>query len=558
MTGYTATRLAWQVAGFAAIVAVVWAMTTIAPRWSTAIGASGRRAIGWVTASTRRAMLGLLVVALVLALAALACTGTPYPTFPDEFGYLLAADTFASGRLSNPTPPNWEHFEALQILVRPSYSAKTPPGQGLVLALGQVLTGWPFAGVLLVTVLVPAVTFWAFRGWTTPAWSLLGALLMLLHPLTREWGRSFAGGNHTVLGSLLVIGSLGRLLSAPRRRDGVLFGLGAVALVYSRPFEALVLVPSAIVPVLWKYGQASQDWRRAARRCVVPVVAVGLAGLAFLLLHNRAVTGSVLQLPVQAFDAQYQVSPVFVWQSPRPVPAFPQPDFKEFYARYDMEWYRHQQRDGLAAVTRVKALTYFWAAAEGLLLALPLAALPWLVFRARRLAVVTGLLALLSTAALCIVWCQSRYVAVALPFAVLASLLAASGAKLRVPRVGGLAAAWAAYALAGFVWLAVAQDVAIWRSGGLEFWPTRQRIEAELRAQPGKHVVFVKYSPAHPPGWEWVYNRANLQASRVIWVRDRTQPENGTLLAKYPGRAAWSLNADGKPVRLRPADADAQ
>jgi len=286
MTGYTATRLAWQAAGFVAVAAVVWIVSRFAPGLSVAVGAFARRAIGWVTVSTRRAMLALLVVALALALGGLACTGEPYPTFPDEFGYLLAADTFASGRLSNPTPPNWEHFEALQILVRPTYSAKTPPGQGLVLALGQVLTGWPFAGVLLVTALVPAVTFWAFRGWTTPAWSLLGAVLMLLHPLTREWGRSFAGGNHTVLGSLLVVGSLGRQLSGPTRRDGVLFGLGAVALVYSRPFEALVLIPSAIVPVLWKYRHANADWRRAVRRCIVPVAAIGLAGLAFLLAHN--------------------------------------------------------------------------------------------------------------------------------------------------------------------------------------------------------------------------------------------------------------------------------
>jgi hypothetical protein len=511
-----------------------------------------------MTGSTRRAMLGLGIVALVLALAALAYTGTPYPTFPDEFGYLLAADTFASGRLSNPTPPNWEHFEALQILVRPSYSAKTPPGQGLVLALGQVLTGWPFAGVLLVTVLVPAVSFWAFRAWTTPAWSLLGAALMLLHPLTREWGRSFAGGNHTVVASLLVIGSLGRLLSTPSRRDGACFGLGAVALVYSRPFEAMVLVPASTGWVLWEYACAAPEWRRAARRCIVPIAAVGLVGLAFLLLHNRAVTGDPLRLPAQAFDEQYQVSPVFVWQTPRPEPAYRQPEFKAFYAGYDMEWYRYQQDAGLAVVTRAKALTYFWTAAEGLLIALPLSALPWLVFRARRVALVTGLLVLLSGAALCIVWCQTRYFAVALPLAVLASLMAAAGVKTWAPRGGRLTLAWAAYALAGLACVAVAQDAGIWKSGGLENWPTRQRIEAELRARPGKHVVFVKYSPAHPPGWEWVYNLANLPASRVVWVRDRTQPENEQLLARFPGRAAWSLDADGTPVRLRPTDADAR
>ncbi len=76
---------------------------------------------------------------------------------------------------------------------------------------------------------------------------------------------------------------------------------------------------------------------------------------------------------------------------------------------------------------------------------------------------------------------------------------------------------------------------------------TRQRdaIARRIHAEPGKHVVFVRYAPSYKSQNEWVQNGANLSRAELLWVHDLGEPANAALRQYEVGRTAWLVTVHG-------------
>ncbi len=325
----------------------------------------------------RLALAAIGAVAILARVALLPWLPVPQPKIHDEFSYLLAADTFAHGRLANPPHLLWIFFDTFHVIQHPTYASMYPPAQGMALAVGKLL-GQPWIGVLLSVAAMCMAFTWMLQGSVPPEWPLLGGVLVWLRfGVFSYWMNSYWGGAVAATGAALVLGALPRIWNRQRPRDAIIFGLGASILAVSRPVEgAIFFIPYGAALLWWalRFGVPARG--AAVKPIVLPAAAILACAAGFIAFYNWRVTGRPVVFPHLIEQREINTA-VFLWQHDKPPISYANPQFDDFYHNFLPSLY---QASWPAAVGQwwYKS-TDFWEFFLGPALSIPFLALPWLL-----------------------------------------------------------------------------------------------------------------------------------------------------------------------------------
>jgi hypothetical protein len=507
---------------------------------------------------------------LLLRLAILPFYPIPLPFVPDDFSFLLAADTFLHGRLANPTPAMWTHFESIHITMQPTYMSMYFPAQGLLLAAGKLLFGNPWFGVLVSSALMCAALCWMLQAWLPPGWALLGGMLSVLRlGVFSYWINTYsAGGSIAAIGGALVLGALPRLMKNARHRYALLMAAGIVLLAIARPYEGLLLcLPVAIFLGHWLLRGTNRPSTIALIRLSALPLALIIAAVAWLGYYDYRAFGSPFTLPYTVNRATYAVAPYYIWQQQRPTPAYRHEELRHFYMNNELGGYKKIHKlSGFFPETSFKAIRCFEFFA-GFVLLPPLIMLRR-VFLDRRIRFLVLCSLILAAGAIIEIYLIAHYLA---PFtAVFYAIGLQAMRHLRVwsPESKPVGATMVrllvviCVAMAGLRIFTVPLHIVIsewppsqWADkwyGPEHFGVQRAQIEAQLKQLSGDQLAIVRYTPGHNPIDEWVYNWADIDGSKVVWAREMSSANNLELIHYYHDRKVWLVEPDAQPASISP------
>ena len=507
----------------------------------------------------------IIFCSLALRVAVLPLLPIPEPQLHDEFSFLMQADTFAQGRITNDTPKGWEHFETFHENMVPHYQSMYPPGQALVLATARVLHLNAWWAVWMSVGIMCGLVCWMLQGWLPPQWALLGGLFCVIRfSIFSYWMESYFGGAVGAIGGALVMGALPRLRRSWSPLIGVVFALGLGVIANTRAYEGFVFSIPAIVAVLWWFISALKQ-HKVKILALAPGVVLLLVVAVAMGYYNLRNTGHITDPPYMLNQRMYHLTKPFIWQDSYPMPAYRHKIMRIFYAFHEMpDYYRRRMIPGFIwTMFRERFEVYYDFFVWPLLIPSLFAMLYLLKKPKLRILAITVLFVLV--AVLIEQWPPEGHYGAPVLGTVIAVVIYGLR-RLRVWKLYGkpfgMALARSAVVCV-LAWTCVQTAYTLidpWDLGQQaqfhHFWlPSqmeRARIQNQLEGTPGKHIVFVRFHRGDFAGIFWIFNDADVANSKVIWAYDMGDEQNEEFTKMYPGRKSWLIDKNDTIMPLIP------
>ncbi len=294
------------------------------------------KAFARLAANPALSFFSLVLASIALRLLLLPIEPVPGPLYHDEFSYLLGADTFVHGRLTNPTPAIPIAFESIHVNMSPTYQSMYLPGVALALAAGRLL-GSAWIAVLLITALFCGTVYWMTAAWLPRAYALLaGIIAIAITGNLNWWFDNYFCIALTSLGTALLLGSLPRIAATLHARWALLGGVGLSVLMLTRPYEGLCVTLPCVLTLLW---QLRRKGPRTLSLLIVAACSPLLLAGAWLLFYNWRSTGHALLFPYMVDFARYHITGPFLFSAKRALPPYDLDILRRFYIFAEVSQY---------------------------------------------------------------------------------------------------------------------------------------------------------------------------------------------------------------------------
>lgn len=471
--------------------------------------------------------------------------GTPEPSTPLAHARLLAAETFASGRLANPSIPGGSLLQTYLTLQEPAYSAVSSPGPALFLALG-LLGGDPLLGIWLSAGLLGLSVAWMIRGYASLRWAVIGSLITTIwFGALSFWTQSYDGSVTVAIGLALAWGASRRYRARKQASDLLIFSLGVGWSLLCDPVAAILplVIPTYII---------AKTWWRTRRTAVLAALLPGIGLFVIVQLPlNWATTGHPLTSPASVYRERYDNNPRFLWDMPTLPATIDILRMEQYDAMIQMPSSRLESPVAKTWANRIKETVVFHIGLPALLL---LIGAFWIGLTRWARWMLLGALSVLAGTLFILRFSLSN-----------GAGLAIVGILLTI---WGIRRIWVAkerdgkdyWRLSG-AFLALLLVCAYARGLGVKHDDVVNRhikyknelISHLVKKETGRHLVMVQYDHKVPPQVEYVYNSANPEKQDVVWARANDRADPSDLFTHFKDRKTWMIlvKVNGAP-ELRP------